>query len=635
MRIPSTTKASYLLLICLLAANGYSQTFQEVSLGAGINHYSYHPDLIGGGVAFFDFDNDGWEDIYLTGGYRRDKLYRNLGNGQFAEIGIAAGLTFTESVVTQGVVTGDIDNDGDRDVFLATGKNFPNYLLLNDGRGHLIDSGRNHGIVDTSWTTSATMGDFNLDGWLDIYAVNYIEQLGFVFTNGQITGFSHRGYANYLYLNDGTGAFTEVAGQYLANDIGCGLAAAATDYDMDGDPDIYIANDFGSWVIPNVMLENQYPTNQFANVSASSMLNAAIFGMGIAIGDYDEDGKLDYYTTNIGRNVLFHNEGNGLFSDVTDSMAVANVYVDTSFATSWGTAFLDYDNDTYLDLFVSNGRVPTASFITTGLHDPNKLYRNTGSGPFVDVSDQAGIADSTQGRGMAWSDYDNDGDLDLFVGLVDARVTTPDHALLFRNQLSNGKHWLKVHLTGTVSNRDGFGALVRVFAGGRSWIREIDGGSSHMSQHSSVAHFGLGDITQIDSMLVAWPGGNTQSFSQFAADQQVAVTEGVDSLTGITTALPLPVANRQEPTVSVSPNPFSETLTIRYVVPEPTYVSLEMFDFSGRRVATLLSGNLRSGSQTEIWEGSDDHGNRLPSGLYLCVLQAGGHHFVMKVSLNR
>lgn len=620
---------------CLLSLGAYTQTFQEVSIGAGIDHYCYHPDLIGGGVAFFDFDNDGWEDIYLTGGYRRDKLYRNLGNGQFSEIGLSAGLAFTEDVVTQGVVTGDIDNDGDRDVFLTTGKNYPNFLLLNDGRGNLIDSGRNNGIADTAWTTSATMGDFNLDGWLDIYATNYIQQLGFLYANGQIVGFSHRGYANYLYLNDGTGAFTEVAASYRADDLGCGLAVAATDYDQDGDPDIYIANDFGQWVIPNVMLENQFPLSQFDNVSSTSRLNAGIFGMGIAIGDYDEDGKLDYYTTNIGRNVLFHNEGNGTFTDVTDSMEVANIYVDTAFATSWGTAFLDYDNDSYLDLFVSNGKIPSASFIPTSLKDPNKLYRNPGTGgPFIDVSDQAGIADSTQGRGMAWSDYDNDGDLDLMVGLVDSRITTDDHALFYRNDLANGNHWLKVRLTGTVSNRDGFGAMVRIVAGGRSWIREIDGGSSHMSQHSSLAHFGLGAISQVDSLIVTWPGGNTQIFDPFPADQQVAVTENVDSLVTITTSI-VPAPYQQKLNVSVAPNPFSESVTIRYVLPEPARVSLEMYDFSGKRVARLLDGPIKSGSQSEIWKGIDEQGTPLPSGLYFCILQAGNSREIQKISLIR
>ena len=613
-----------------------AQTFQEVSLSAGIDHYCYHPDLLGGGVAVFDFDNDGWEDIYLTGGHRRDKLYKNLGNGQFVEVGIAAGLGFTENVVTQGVVTGDIDNDGDRDIFLTTDKGFPNYLLINDGQGRFEDSGRDNGITEASWTTAATMGYFNLDGWLDIYAVNYIQQLGFVFTNGQVSGFAHRGYANFLYINDGAGGFTEVAAPYQADDQGCGLAVAATDYDQDGDPDIYIANDFGQWVVPNVMLQNQYPQQGFTDVSAAAQVNAAIYGMGIAIGDYDEDGKLDYYTTNIGRNVLLHNEGNGVFSDVTDSMQVANIYVDSVFATSWGTAFLDYDNDSYLDLFVANGKIPTASFLSTSYWDPNKLYRNPGTGAaFVDVSTQAGIDDSTQGRGMAWIDYDLDGDLDIFVAVTDAHVTTHNHALLFRNDLANENHWLKVRLTGTVSNRDAFGAHVRVFAGGRSWIREIDGGSSHLSQHSSVAHFGLGAIEQIDSMVISWPGGNTQRFAQFPANQQVQVIENLDSLIAITTSLPTPFSPGSEWAITVAPNPFSETVSIFYTLPAPAFVKVEMYDFSGKRVACLLNGQMQSGNQQLVWDGKDDRETALLSGLYMCVLQAGASLFIRKISLIR
>ncbi len=628
-------KFAVLFMLGLLPGWGMSQTFQEVSTQSGMNHYFYHPDLIGGGVAFFDFNNDGWEDVYLTGGYDQDKLYRNMGNGQFQEIGSMAGLGFTESVVTQGVTTGDIDNDGDRDVFVTTDEHDANLLLINDGAGNFVEVGRTVGISDTLWTTSATMGDFNLDGWLDIYAVNYVGQVGYVFdANGSIIGFAHRCFANSLYLNDGTGRFTEVARTYMTDNDGCGLAVAATDYDRDGDPDIYIANDFGQWVVPNAMLENEFPLASFANVSTTATLDAGIYGMGIAIGDYDEDGNLDYYMTNLGRNILYHNQGNGVFLDVTDSMGVANTFVDTAFATGWGTAFLDFDNDTYLDLMVSNGRVPSAGFIPTSYKDPNKLYRNPGTGAFVDISVAAGVNDSTHGRGLACADYDNDGDIDVLIGVADAHATTDNHALLFKNELNNGNGWLKVRLVGTTSNRDGFGAQVSVFAAGRTFIREIDGGSSHMSQNSSIAHFGLGSLGAIDSLSVSWPGGAVQTFDSLGINQLVVVTENDDSLQVISTSLVQESLSKPALALHVFPNPFSDQVHIQYELIRRSNVRLEIFDLQGRLLVRLEEGLFASGYRKLIWDGKNDAGRPLPNGLYMCVLQVDNNRIMQKLYIN-
>jgi len=311
-----------------------------------------------------------------------------------------------------GVITGDIDNDGYRDVFVTTWIDEHNLLFKNNGDGTFQEISASAGILDTALSTAASFGDFNLDGFLDIYVVNYIDPSK---PPTDDSGFYYTCSPNYLYMNNGNETFTEVASLYGVADTGCGLAIAFTNYDQDSDVDIYIANDFGAWVLHNSLYQNNYPSPDFSNVSVSSSMNDAIYGMGIAIGDYDEDGDLDYYVTNLGRNVLRNNQGNGLFIDLTDSAGVANTYTDSNlFAVGWGTAFLDYDNDTYLDLFVVNGHIPADSIIANAPSNPDVFYKNNGDGTFTDLSASLGVDDTSMARGFALGDYDNDGDLDLF-----------------------------------------------------------------------------------------------------------------------------------------------------------------------------------------------------------------------------
>jgi len=512
-----------------------SQTFQEVSDSSGIAHLCFSTSKMGAGVAFFDYNNDDLLDIYLTGGYNTDKLYRNLGNGNFMDVSTQAGLGITSSQVTMGVATGDIDNDGFKDIFITTwgapgagmGNTSPNILLKNNGNGTFSDISTVVGINDSAWSLSASFGDYNLDGWLDVYVGNYVDTTGVIYDSlGQIVGFSHTGQPNFLYLNNGNGTFTEVAEYLNVNDIGTALSVAFTDFDNDHDMDIYVANDFGEWNIPNRLFRNEYPLDSFTEVSVQLNANAAIYGMGIAIGDYDEDLDLDYYVTNLGRNVLYNQGANNIFQDVTNFAGVTNQYtVDSLLTTGWGATFFDFENNTYLDLFVTNGQIPSAPFIATHPKDANKLYKNNFDGTFTDVSILEGVSDSSFGRGFSCGDYDNDGDLDLLVGVVDNDINSSFHTLLYRNDLTNGNHWVKVKLRGIEANRDGYGSLVRIVTGGRSFIREIDGGSSHASNNSSIAHFGLGTYTIIDSLIVTWPGGKMQYLTSLSVDSMYYIIE--------------------------------------------------------------------------------------------------------------
>jgi len=273
------------------------------------------------------------------------------------------------------------------------------------------------------------------------------------------------------------------------------------------------------------MLSNDFPANSFTGLS-QSQLNAALYGMGIAIGDYDQDGDFDYYVTNIGSNFLFQNDGNQVFEEVASLAGVENsITPEGKNTTGWGTFFFDYDNDTYLDLFVSNGFVPAFDFLPTSVNDPNKLYKNQGDGTFTDLSDEFNLSDNSINRGSIFGDYDNDGDLDFFVVTLNY-IGQGVKSLLYNNQENGPNNWLKFKLEGTSSNRDAIGTRLLLFTGDKKLIREIGAGSSHASQNTNVIHFGLGIAPKADSLWVIWPGGFTQVLYDIEANQTIFFKEG-------------------------------------------------------------------------------------------------------------
>jgi len=500
-------------------------TFQEVSQQAGISHYQKSELHLGGGVAVFDLDNDGWEDIYLTGGELRDKLYRNNGDGTFTDIAIAAGFGLTAAVNTLGVVTGDIDNDGFRDVLLLTELNFENMLYRNNGNGTFTRLVTGLGVSTPERSVSATFGDVNKDGLLDIYIANYVRETGILFNeNNHVAGFSHTCDADRLFINNGDLTFTESTVAYGINQQGCGLAAAFTDFDDDGTADIMVVNDFGQWIVPNALYRNLHPTTAFEDVSETMGMDGGFYGMGVAIGDYDRDGDLDYYMTNLGRNFLYRNDGES-FTEVADEAGVLNDSVNGLNATGWGTFFFDSDNDGLLDLFIANGEIPSALFIANSLQDPDKLFMNNGDGTFTDGTDAAGLGSTQRSRGAAFGDFNNDGKLDVVVNTVKHNEPYQVSAKLYINTTDNGNHFLRVRVEGTTGNRDGFGSRVRIVVNGQSQMAEVDGGSGHASHNSTVVHFGLGNATMVDSLIVRFPSGIVNTLTAVVANQIVTVVE--------------------------------------------------------------------------------------------------------------
>jgi len=546
---------TFLLLIVSSIDDVYPQSFTDVTDSAGIDHLMFGP--MGGGAAVLDYNNDGHEDVYVIGGLSGDKLLKNNGDGTFSEINMGlSGLSAVLDKYTIGVAAGDINNDGNRDLFVTTWGFFSNpsvfasnQLFRNNGNGTFTNITNSSGISgDKTWSFSATFGDFNLDGYLDIYVGNYVDSTVILRDSlGISIGYANTCFPNYLYLNNGDETFTEVGSSLGMDNTGCALATAFTDYDADQDIDLYVANDFGEWVVPNVLYRNNHPQPNFADVSVSSGANAGMYGMGIGVGDYDEDGDFDYYVTNVGRNVLFQNNGDGTFSDVADSAGVANTWVvqDSLNTTGWGANFFDYDHDTYLDLFVSNGWIGTPDFIPTHSFDPNKFYENNRDGTFTDISTSAGVADTSISRGSVIFDYDNDGDMDLLVMNVDyyggIGDTLEPKVTLLRNDAANG-NWLKVKVQGVVNARDGFGTRARAVVDGRSFIREVGGGSGHASQNSSIMHFGLAIYSEFDTLEILWLGGGRQVFTCVSANQLFQVIEDTSAGTALLIVCPSDIA---------------------------------------------------------------------------------------------
>jgi hypothetical protein len=617
------TRTSLLAVGLLFGLNVSAQGFTEVSIASGMNHMFQSQMKMGGGAVFLDYDADGDEDAVLTGGLARTRLYRNEGNGQFTDQTVAAGLAVLDSAHTMGVAAGDIDNDGYRELFVTTMDGQPNHLLYNNGDGTFSDITMSAGIgADTSWSCSATFGDYDRDGDLDLFVCNYLyDQTVLYDTAGDPIGFRPDGLPDYLYRNNGNLTFSEVAVAEQVADSGCGLAVAFTDYDNDWSMDILVANDHGMWDSPNSLFHNVGGQPCFSDVSAATGMDARMYGMGIAVGDYDQDLDLDYYITDIGPNKLFRNNfPNGNFTEVAIPTGVVSDSLNGLNTTGWGTAWIDYDNDSWLDLFEANGHISVLPFIANVTRDPDKLYRNNGPGqPFTDVTVAMGVGDSGMSRGMITGDYDNDGDEDLLVMSIHHDTASGVHALLYRNDVPNNHHWMQLQLQGTISNRDAFGTHVEISVPGvGAWIHEVGGGASHMSQSSSIVHIGAGTSTGPVSLIVRWPRGGVQMFNGLALDQRHLLVE--DS-TQFVLATPAHSTRR----MAIAPNPNAGSFAIQLEGFAGEAVELRAVDVLGR--VQVLHAGMCADAQARV----DVQAGALAAGVYLVELRTANGRWVERV----
>ena len=523
------------IITCLYASLCFCQNiYKDVTEDSGINHiYNVYQGLFGGGVSVIDFNNDGLDDLYITGGESGDKLYKNIGDGRFKDISINAGIRKKNDVITTGVTSADINKDGFIDIFVTTfasdqlrgiividdGKIrgvSSNILYINNGDETFTDRTLDYNLQKKNFSTSASFGDINADGYPDLFVANYFENF-----NGNLGNMNHftinndyRPELDELYLNVNGKYFENISELLVGCKRGYGFGAVFSDIDNDNDLDIYIVNDFGENNQPNQLLINQHPKLGFTNKSDKLKMSFGMKAMGIAIGDYNNDQLQDLHISNIFAGPFIVNRGkNNPFINLSSNIGTGFNALpdDTDSPTTvvgWGTIFIDYDNDADLDLFNSNGPInPPIEFI------PNVLFENKGR--VFEIKENSGVMDYGIGRGSVSFDYDNDGDLDLFV--VNQRpvydLSSRGGAVkskLYKNISKNDNNWLKIKLNGISSTTRGLGARVKVVCGNLNLIREVDGGSSHASQNSSILHFGLAKNKIIDSLIITWPGGKMQ-----------------------------------------------------------------------------------------------------------------------------
>ena len=427
-------------------------------------------------------------------------------------------------------MTADVNRDGYADLFITTITSrdslqiIPrarNLLFLGTADGHFIDATEAFGLVPLySFSTGASFGDFNQDGWPDLYVGNYFvgyeEKLDHI-SDATIVG-AQQTALGYLLVNEEGKRFRNVYDDYGLTHRGFGFGGVWTDFDGDGDQDLLVNHDFGYKATPNLLLRNDYPTPHFTDLARETGMDLRINAMGAAVGDYNRDGHLDYYVTNIKFNrFLVASPGEAAhFADRSRELGTNLLSI------SWGANFADFDQDGDPDLFVSNGDlnpncVPMSNF----------YFQNAG-GTFTERGRAVGVADYGIGRGSVVFDLENDGDLDILAvcqGPVLPGYPVSSVTRLWRNDLDTG-NYLRVRLRGTVGSLTALGARVTAYTEGVPMLREVDGGSSsHLSQNSAVQHFGLGTATRVDSLRISWNGGHHQTLYDVAANQLLTVTE--------------------------------------------------------------------------------------------------------------
>ena len=504
----------------------------------------YIVESMSGGVILIDYDRDGWPDIYFTNAptlqmavkhqAAKGALYHNNRDGTFADVTDKSGIA---PCFAMGGAVGDINNDGWPDLYITCLGG--NHLYKNNGDGSFTDVTAKAGVADGRWSTGAAFGDFDGDGFVDLMVASYVDfridappEFGkglnckYRGMDVQCGPRGLRGSGDSLFHNNGDGTFTDVSKSAGVADAPgyFGMGVIWSDFNNTGRPDIYVANDS----TPNYLYRND-GNGKFTDISFESGTAVSQDGleqgsMGIAIGDYSHSGRPSMYVTNFADeySTLYRNDGKWDFHDVSYQSGVA---LPSLGFVKWGTAFLDIDNDGWLDLIAVNGHVyPQIDSLSSnaGYREPGSLLLNQMDGTFCDASDQAGPAlmQRRVSRGLAVGDLFNDGQVDVVVGDLDGAP------VILKNRGVSGQHWVSFELAGVKSNRLAIGANLKIIAGGITQTEEIHSGGSYLSQNDLRVHFGLGGADKIDSLEIRWPGGTTEELKGLAVDRFYALLEG-------------------------------------------------------------------------------------------------------------
>ena len=525
---------------------------EDITAKAGISftHTSdpakkYIVESMSGGVILFDYDRDGWLDIYFTnapsvemavkGQKSRGALYHNNHDGTFTDVTDKAGIA--TPCFAMGGAVGDFDNDGWPDLYVTCLGG--NVLYRNNGDGTFTDVTAKAGVADGRWSTGAAFGDYDGDGFVDLMVANYVDfHLNDLPAFGKSPNCKYRGLdvqcgprglrgaGDALFHNNKDGTFTDVSKAAGVDDPNgyYGMGVLWADFNNTGRPDIYVANDS----TPKFLYKNE-GNGKFKDIGLESGTAVSEDGseqasMGIAVGDYLHTGRPSLYVTNFENenDLLYRNDGNWNFTEVSYPAGVALPSLPW---VKWGTAFVDLDNDGWLDLIAVSGQVyPQVDTLPSGAsyREPKLLHMNQKDGTFCDASDLAGPAlqQKQVSRGLAVGDLFNDGNVDVVVSNLDGGP------LLLRNHGVPGRHWVSFELAGTKSNRLALNARIKVLAGGITQTDEIHSGGSYLSQNDLRLHFGLGAATKMDQVEIRWPSGATETFSNLAPDQFYSVLEG-------------------------------------------------------------------------------------------------------------
>ncbi|MBX7047450.1 MAG: FG-GAP-like repeat-containing protein [Ignavibacteria bacterium] len=579
-------KVFTLLLITGFVQSAFPQTFTRITTGDIVNDGSYTE-----GVYWLDYNNDGYLDLFAANIVNQNNLlFINNRNSTFTKI--TTGAIVTDGGFSYGGCFGDFNNDGYADVYVINGGtngNMVKFLYMNNGNGTFTRTTTGAVVTDLSGAWGAATADYDNDGKLDIFVSNFNQN-------------------NFLYKGNGDGTFTKITSGNIVSDGGGSIGCSWCDYDNDGYRDLFVANANFSSGQANFLYKNN-GNGTFTKISSGNIVTDVFNSIGGSWGDYDNDGDFDLFVTNYSgaNNNLYRNNGDGTFTKITTGAIVNDG------GSSVGAAWGDYDNDGDLDLFVSND-----------LNENNFLYQNNNDGTFTKITSGDIVNNGGRSNGCVWGDYDNDGDIDLYVANGDQ--PTSQNNFLYRNE-GNSNKWINILCKGTASNKSVIGTriIVRATINGNAvrQTREIFGQTGYNSQNSLNEEFGLGNASIIDSIIVKWPNGNTETFTNVTTNRFITITEnqGISNINNSEVIAPQDFRILQN-----YPNPFNPATVIRYEIGKSALIKISVFDEKGSKISDLFSGKVNAGLHSINWEPVNQQ-----SGIYFLKIESESYTQTIKM----